>query len=260
MAVDRGYGSGFNNTGMAKPSTPRARRARGSAKPATPLSKMSRAEYNARITQSQGARRVQQRRNDISGNMLEAFTGFNRKDGVDAGDFAGLAISIPTGGLSGIARAVGRAVVPKAARIAGAASRVVKGATSRLSAAEARIAAGEGMQAAGLAVKQSARNVPKTPRSVRLGLDWDNPVGNRPHQSYNYVIKDMTKGVNPEAPRSAWEISEAGRQMMNAGSNTAYNAAKAARRSQRVIDAGKAEAAAEIKRRLAALQRANRNR
>jgi len=153
-----------------------------------------------------------------------------------------------------------KALLPQSVRVAGAASRVVKGATSRLSAAEARIAAGEGMQAAGLAVKQSARNVPKTPRSVRLGLDWDNPVGNRPHQSYNYVIKDMTKGVNPEAPRSAWEISEAGRQMMNAGSNTAYNAAKAARRSQRVIDAGKAEAAAEIKRRLAVLRRANRNR
>lgn len=123
MGVDNGYGTGARRNTPAsstRPAAPRARRARGAAKPNTPLSQMSRAEYNARITQSQGARRVQQRRNDVSANALEAFTGFNRRDGVDAGDMLGLATAIP----GGIARAVGRALIPTGARIAAAATRV----------------------------------------------------------------------------------------------------------------------------------------
>jgi hypothetical protein len=153
-----------------------------------------------------------------------------------------------------------KALKPAGMRISGAASRVVKGATSRLSAAEARIAAGEGMQAAASATRVLAGSVPRPGRTVRLGLDFANPSGNKPHQSYSYVIKDMTKKVNPEAPVSGAQMFEAARSMNLIGANTAYNAAKAARRSQKVIDAGKAGAAAEIKRRLAALQRANRNR
>lgn len=151
-------------------------------------------------------------------------------------------------------------LLPRSVRVAGAASRVVKGATSRLSAAEARIAAGEGMQAAASATRVIAGSVPRPGRAVRLGLDFANPSGNKPNQSYSYVIKDMTKKVNPEAPVSGAQMFEAARSMNRTGANTAYNAANAARRSQRVIDAGKAEAAAEIKRRLAALQRAKRNR
>lgn len=229
MAVDRGYGSGKPLT--AAQSRGRRRVAKG---------QLSKGKGNLAAKSKVQALKTTGK---LPPSKFDEFS-------FDAG------LSIPFG----IAGNIIKKLLPQSVQVAGAASRVVKGATSRLSAAEARIAAGEGMQAAGLAVKQSARNVPKTPRSVRLGLDWDNPVGNRPNQSYNYVIKDVTKGVNPEAPRSAWEISEAGRQMMNAGSNTAYNAARAARRSQKVIDAGKSEAAVEIKRRLAALQRANRNR
>lgn len=126
MAVDKGYGSGYKNTGKAKPAAPRARRARGSAKPNTPLSQMSRAEFNARVVQGQGARR--RSNGEFSANALENFTGYNSRDGVDAGDFLGLAVSIPTGGVGGAllrgGSRVARAVIPKAARIAGAAKRV----------------------------------------------------------------------------------------------------------------------------------------
>ena len=165
-------------------------------------------------------------------------------------------LSIPFG----IAGNIIKRILPQSVQVSRAASRVVKGATSRLSAAEARIAAGEGMQAAASSIRVLAGSVPRPGRTVRLGLDFANPSGNKPHQSYSYVIKDMTKKVNPEAPVSAAQMFEAARSMNLTGANTAYNAAKAARRSQKVIDAGKSEAASDIKRRLAALQRANRNR
>jgi len=73
-----------------------------------PLSQMSRAEYNARIVQSQGAKRVQQRRNDISANALEFATGFNKRDGVDLGDIGGLAITAATLGSGSLIRGAAR--------------------------------------------------------------------------------------------------------------------------------------------------------
>jgi hypothetical protein len=257
MAVDRGYGSGYKNSGMSKTSAlkpgrlkktaPAVAKARTlKARNAAAAPSMARDKYDARTV-----RGIQQGITDL--------TGFNARDGVDLGDAAALALMIPSGIAGGVLKAAGR-LLPKGIRIAGAAGRTISRATSRLSAAEARIAAGEGMQAAASATRVLAGSVPRPGRTVRLGLDFANPSGNRPHQSYSYVIKDMTKKVNPEAPVSGAQMFEAARSMNLTGANTAYNAAKAARRSQRVIDAGKAEAAAEIKRRLAALQRAKRNR
>lgn len=123
MAVDKGYGSGYKNTGKAKPVAPRASRARGSAKPNTPLSQMSKAEYNARIVQGQGARR--RSNGDFSANALENLTGFNSRDGVDAGDIAGLALAIPAG-IGGAVLRAGSRLVPAGLRISRAASRVAK--------------------------------------------------------------------------------------------------------------------------------------
>lgn len=137
MAVDRGYGTGTRKATPAasKPKPRRAPRARGSAKPNTPLSQMSKAEYNARLTQQAGMRQVQQRRNDMSANALEAFTGFNRRDGVDAGDLAGLAISIPTAGIGGAlargAARVAKMAIPKATRVSAAATRLAKSAKTK---------------------------------------------------------------------------------------------------------------------------------
>jgi len=126
MAVDKGYGSGYKNSGKAKPAAPRARRARGSAKPNTPLSQMSRAEYNARIVQGQGARR--RSNGNFSANALENLTGFNSRDGVDAGDIAGLALAIPAGIAGAVLRA-GSRLVPAGVRIAKAATRVSRAAS-----------------------------------------------------------------------------------------------------------------------------------
>ena len=285
MAIDRGYGSGFNNTGRAKPSTPRARRARGSARPNTPLSQMSSKEYNARLTQGQGARRVQQRRNDISGNMLEAFTGFNRKDGVDAGDFAGLAISIPTGGLSGIARAVGRAVVPKAVRIAGAATRVAaksKRATSALEATR------QGIYTGIHASDEVARSL-RSPEYVgadyydsstrmvdglfdkwettayRRGAGETISAADRASQAAagtgRRVVATQTQDYAGRATRyridpSASDLAEAARLEASRGGaiQRAYQVSQAAQAAQ--ARSTTAAAAAEIRRRLAAIRKA----
>lgn len=123
MGVDKGYGSGYKNTGKAKPSAPRARRARGSAKPNTPLSQMSKAQWNASVVQGQGARR--RSNGNFSANALENLTGFNSRDGVDAGDIAGLALAIPSGVAGGVARAAGR-LIPAGIRISRVASRVAR--------------------------------------------------------------------------------------------------------------------------------------
>jgi hypothetical protein len=188
-------------------------------------------------------------------------TGFNARDGVDLGDIAALGLMIPAGIAGGVARAAGR-LLPKGLRIAGAAGRTVSRASSRLSAAEAKIAAGKAMQEAASATRVKARDVARSApeRSVRLGIDFANPVGNKPNQSYNYVIKDVMRKGDPEALSTASKMFESARSMDLLGANTAYNAAKAARRAERTVEGGKYAASEEIKRRLAALQRAKRNR
>jgi len=70
-----------------------------------------------------------------SDSLLEAFTGFSKKDGVDAGDLAGLAISIPTAGLGGAllrgGARIAKMAVPKAARVTAAATRLAKAAKTK---------------------------------------------------------------------------------------------------------------------------------
>lgn len=156
-----------------------------------------------------------------------------------------------------------KALIPSGIRIAGSASRVVSRAASNVNAAQTRASAGKSMQESAAATRRGAEYAllrEGKSKSVRLGLDFNNPVGNRPNQSYNYAIKDVASRSNPETISSANRAIEAARSMNRTGSNTAYYAQQTARRSQRIVDAGKAEAAAEIRRRLTALQRANKNR
>lgn len=183
---------------------------------------------------------------------------------VDPGNVALAAAGfIPFGKSISVGAKIAKMVVPKATRVARAASRTVGRAASNVGAAQTRAAAGRSMQEAAAAANTSAKYAlarAGQSKSVRLGLDFANPVGNKPHQSYNYAIKDVTNRVNPETITSANRAIDSARSMKLAGANAEYYAQQAARRSQRVVDAGTAQAAAEIKRRLAVLQRANRNR
>ena len=143
---------------------------------------------------------------------------------------------------------------PAGMRIAGAASRTVSRATSRLSAAEKAISSAKEMENAGTALRNSVRYSTPGQNTTRLGLDFANPVGNKPNQAYNYVIKDVARKGIPEGTKSAYEIGTAGRLMQESGRTAAYNASKAAQRAGRTVEGGKYAASEEIKRRLKALQ------
>jgi len=240
MAVDKGYGSGYKNTGKAKPAAPRARRARGEAKPNTPLSQMSRAEYNARVVQGQGARR--RTNGDFSSNALEFFTGFNSRDGVDAGDLAGLAISIPTAGVGGaIARGAAR-LVPAGVRIAKAATRV------------SRVAKGTRRNIA--EPLNAARN------AVTSELDNVGAAGSRAYSDYYKMERRLGSGPTDMLYGSEGKYIQRAKDEAYKGVNrAAENATRLERLAERA--AGRSDeisAADEIKRRLAALRRANKNR
>lgn len=130
MGVDRGYGSGkplsSAQSASRRAATSRAASRNKTIQTAAKKYGQKKGMYytNPGMLASQ-KNRMNAESSRLSGNLLEGFTGFNKKDGVDAGDLAGLAISIPTGGIGGaLLRAGARAVVPKAARIAAAATRV----------------------------------------------------------------------------------------------------------------------------------------
>ena len=145
MAIDKGYGSGKPRS--AAQSTSRraaAGKAASRKKTVTAAAKKYGQKKNMMYT-NPGMLASQKKRMTLdnrrtSDSLLENLTGFNKKDGVDAGDFAGLAISIPTGGVGGaLLRAGARAVVPKAARIASAALRVSRRSKRNLGNAERAI-------------------------------------------------------------------------------------------------------------------------
>lgn len=231
MAIDKGYGSGKPRS--AANSSMRRRAAAGQ------MTKGKKKMGQLGSYKTPGLEAANRRTSD---SLLEAFTGFNKKDGVDAGDFAGLAISIPTGGLSGIARAVGRAVVPKAARIAGAATRVAKTAykvePSRFADAAAKSAiASRALTGVSEAGSEAYSNYLKMERRLGSGAT------------------DMLVGSEGKYIQRAKDASY---KIANAASERAEKARSLALRTAKRTDTS--ESAAEIKRRLAALQRAKRSR
>jgi hypothetical protein len=243
MAVDRGYGTGTRKATptASKPRPPRARRARGSAKPNTPLSQMSRAEYNARLTQQQGARRVQQRRNDVSANALEALTGFNRRDGVDAGDVAGLALAIPAG-IGGAVLRAGSRLIPAGMRIAKAATRV------------SRVARGTR--------RNIAEPLAAARRSVSSELDNVKMAGSDAYSNYYAMERRIGSGPTDMLYGSEGKYIQRAKDAAYVNVNKAgEKAVRLGRLAERAAERSDVVSAAdEIKRRLAALKRANRNR
>ena len=254
MAVDRGYGSGKPRS--AANSSMRRRVAAGQR---TKGKVSVLAKRNAAAAPSMARDKYNEKTASGLARGVTDLTGFNARDGVDLGDIAALGLMIPAGVAGGVARVASR-LLPKGLRIAGAAGRTVSRATSRLSDAEKAISSAKEMETAGTALRNSVRYSTPGQNTTRLGIDFANPVGNRPNQAYNYAIKDVARKAIPEGTKSAYEIGTTGRLMQEGGRTAAYNALKAARRSERIVEGGKYEASEEIKRRLAALQRAKRNR
>jgi len=271
MAIDKGYGSGKPRS--AANSSMRRRAAAGQ------MTKGKKKMGQLGSYKTPGLEAANRRTSD---SLLEAFTGFNKKDGVDAGDFAGLAISIPTGGVGGaLLRAGARAVVPKAARIASAAARV-----TRRNAAAAKTMDSSYLEkfTESLNKKYEAKDMvrPKyvgseSYRDVAF-TDWSggaDRAGNA-RQYYNRLPEDLanradvvrggTSGGGDYISSQYYQLPS--REVRDRAFTTdiessiaARMAKNAANEANRIRGLGRdttASAAAEIKRRLAALQRANK--
>lgn len=157
MAIDKGYGSGKPRS--AANSSMRRRAAAGQ------MTKGKKKMGQLGSYKTPGLAAANRRTSD---SLLEAFTGFNKKDGVDAGDFAGLAISIPTAGLGGAllrgGARVAKMAIPKATRVAKAATRLSKSAKASLTANQMQNKYYLGKVDEAMSEWYSARNLPNPTR------------------------------------------------------------------------------------------------
>jgi len=143
MAVDRGYGSGKPRSATQSASRRAAAGKAASRKETVTAAAKKYGQKKNMMYTNPGMLASQKKRTTLdnrrtSANALEAFTGFNSRDGVDAGDLAGLAISIPTAGIGGVllrgGARVAKMVIPKAARVAKASTRLSKSAKAAVTA------------------------------------------------------------------------------------------------------------------------------
>lgn len=266
MAIDRGYGSGKPRS--AANSSMRRRAAAGQ------MTKGKKKMGQLGSYKTPGLAAANRRTSD---SLLEAFTGFNKKDGVDAGDLAGLAISIPTGGIgSGLLRSGARAVIPKGIRIAGAAKRAAKSAKSTIARASGDLASAEWSQSLGRQYVNAAEA-----DSRKLLSGFSNQYSHRGYGAFDENLgteltrttewgggirsgEDMVRrglARRVETPSGAAYYSTALEGTGKIGSSMIENATKLRGRSAAKIKiaeqrASAKAASAEIRRRLAALRQA----
>jgi hypothetical protein len=202
----------------------------------TPKSKKKMAPLGSGASQSLKAEKSR-----LSGNLLEAFTGFNKKDGVDAGDVAGLALAIPAG-IGGAVLRAGSRLVPAGVRIAKAAtrvSRVARGTRRNLS---------EPLAAARKKVSSELDNVKMAGSDAYSNYyAMERRIGSGPT---DMLYGSEGKYIQRAKDAAYVNVNKAGEKAVRLG----RLAERAAERSDVV------SAADEIKRRLAALKRAKRNR
>lgn len=154
MGVDKNYGSGASRSAANSASRKRSaaaairnRKAAGFAKQNalsvaknTPLNKQTKSQWNLMLNAQNNSPLAKEKRR-LSTSILRNTTGFNKADGVDAGDLAGLAITIPGGVAEGFLRGAGRIArlaIPKSSRISSAAGRVVSRSRSTARALESQ--------------------------------------------------------------------------------------------------------------------------
>lgn len=291
MAVDRGYGSG-KPLSAAQSASRRAAAGKAASrkKTVTAAAKKYGQKKNMMYT-NPGMLASQKKRMTLdnrrtSANALENLTGFNSRDGVDAGDLAGLAISIPTGGVGGaLLRAGARAVIPKAVRIAGAAKRVA----AKSSRASASLNASSEAIRSGVYASDDAARALRSPTYVgadyydsttkmvdglfdkwettayRRGAGDTISAADRARQAAagtgRRVVATQTQDFAGRATRyridpSAADLAESARLEASRGGaiDRAYQVGQAARAAE--SRSTTSAAAAEIKRRLAALRKA----
>lgn len=292
MGVDNGYGSGASRTAANSAARRRAAgaavRNKAAAKFAkanalsvakqTPLSKQTRDQWNLLINASRKSPLAREQRR-LSTGILRNTTGFNKKDGVDAGDLAGLATTLPLG----LERVVGGTVarlasraIPKGMRIAAAASRVSRGSRSTIRRAAGAIADAEytgslGRQyvnaaeadsrklLSGFSNEYTHRGYGAFDENLGTELTRTNEYGGGIRSGEEMVRRGLAKRV--ETPSGAAYYSTALEETGKIGSSMVDKASKlrSAASSKIAIAEQRATtkaASAEIRRRLAALRKA----
>jgi hypothetical protein len=143
-------------------------------------------------------------------------------------------------------------VAPKSVRVAAAAKRVVRGAARRGQSAETAIQLGKGLKETGGYAKSSANaasRVPTTPgrisgsRTLYDGGEFYAPARGVTNQS----LKETGK-------KTAYDLAQLGEARVQKGGQMIYDATKTLARTTNRVEGGTREAAAEIRRRLAALK------
>lgn len=169
-------------------------------------------------------------------------------------DPAGLAMALPVGKLGKVARLL----APTNVRIAGAAGRVVSGAARRGQAAETAIELGKGLKQTGGYAKSSAN------AASRVATSTYKEVGGGRFSNVSTVFDGdefvaPTRYVSNAELRSAGkktasDLAQLGEARIKKGGQMIYDATKTLAKTTNRVEGGTREAAAEIRRRLAALK------
>ena len=239
MGVDKSYGSGYKNTGLSKAAALKPGRLKKTAPAVAKARTMN--SRNAATSPSMTRDKYDQRTVKAIQSGVTDLTGFNSRDGVDLGDVAALGLMIPAGIAGGVARAAGR-LIPAGVRVARAATRV------------SRVARGTRYNIA--EPLNAAR------RAVTSELDNVGTVGRDAYSNYAKMERRLGSGATDMLYGSEGKYIQRAKDAAYVGVNTA---AEKATRLERLAEraAGRSDAisaADEIKRRLAALRRANKNR
>lgn len=156
--------------------------------------------------------------------------------------------------IAGAASKIAR-VAPKSVRVAGAAKRVVEGAARRGRAAETAIELGKGLKQTGGYAKSSAsaaaRVAPNTYAAGRFrnaGTVFDGGQYTAPTR---YV---SNQDLRAAGKKTAYDLSQLGEARVKKGGQMIYDATKTLAKTTNRVEGGTREAAAEIRRRLAALK------
>jgi|LakMenEpi03Aug12_release.lakeMendotaPanAssembly.Ray.scaffolds.fasta_scaffold127884_3 hypothetical protein len=172
-----------------------------------------------------------------------------------------LAMALPVGKafgvlgkISGVAGKVSR-IAPASVRISGAAGRVVRGAARRGQAAETAIQLGKGLKETGGYAKGSANVAGRSATQTYAAGKFSNAETVFDGVKYTAPTRYGSNEALKSAGKStAYDLAQLGEARVKKGGQMIYDATKTLAKTTNRVEGGTREAAAEIRRRLAALK------
>jgi hypothetical protein len=182
------------------------------------------------------------------------------KKGLQADPMA-LAMALPVGKafgvlgkIAGVAGKVSR-IAPASVRISGAAGRVVRGAARRGQAAETAIQLGKGLKETGGYAKGSANVAKRSATQTYAAGKFSNAETVFDGVKYTAPTRYGSNEALKSAGKStAYDLAQLGESRVKKGGQMIYDATKTLARTTNRVEGGTREAAAEIRRRLAAIK------